>query len=286
MGKQVGIIPFTGRVGPLIGYRVGNRYLLRSVPAQVRQTPAMRRSAQDFGKASRLGASLRHALCPQLEARHDNTLVNRLNRSLVNILRQDDLHREKRFIPRYFKDLKGFSLTPYARLWDLMQVTPTVTRENGIQVHVPAMREPSRYKIATHVRMRAIALFTDGRQSFSYASEPMLLNAHTPSQPFTLTIPDEAPGVCCVILEMLPLQQEHGVYYNRLAHRKHVAAEVIAVLVKSGSGDDDKRESMHAGQRPDAIPGNGMQQRSTGPSRDGLLPPAIKRERFHPPPLE
>ncbi|MGX5816730.1 hypothetical protein ACWKWU_00950 [Chitinophaga lutea] len=74
MGKQVGIIPFTGRVGPLIGYRVGNQYLVRSMPAQVRQTPATRRSAQDFGKASRLGRSLRNAIHPQLTVPSDSTL--------------------------------------------------------------------------------------------------------------------------------------------------------------------------------------------------------------------
>ncbi|MGX5818673.1 hypothetical protein ACWKWU_10785 [Chitinophaga lutea] len=266
MGKQVGIIPFTGRVGSLIGYKVGHQYLLRSMPARVRQTPSTRRSAQQFGKASQLGRSLRSALRPQLTVPIDSTLGNRLNKALLHILHQDDLHREKRFIPQYFKDLEGFSLTPFTRLWDLMEVTPVVSRGNGIQVHVPAMRVACRYAAATHVQVRAIALYTDGRRSQSTASEPKMLEARKPSQAFTLTIPDEGAGICCVILEVRPFQQQ-GKTFFRLSHRKHLAAEVIAVFspvkpVKEATEYPPERR------------------------RHPMLPPAVEGLVFHPPPLE
>ncbi|MGX5821043.1 hypothetical protein ACWKWU_22815, partial [Chitinophaga lutea] len=130
-----------------------------------------------FGKASRLGRSLRNAIHPQLTVPSDSTLGNRLNKALLHILHQDDLHREKRFIPRYFQTLKGFSLTPHSTLNDVLPAYPAVSRDNGIRVHIPAMSMPCQYKAATHIQIRAIALYTDGRCSQTTASDPVMLEA-------------------------------------------------------------------------------------------------------------
>ncbi|MGF6844776.1 hypothetical protein QFZ51_000011 [Chitinophaga sp. W3I9] len=40
MGKQVGIISFTGKLGNLIGYRRNGQYFVRTMPETVRQTAA------------------------------------------------------------------------------------------------------------------------------------------------------------------------------------------------------------------------------------------------------
>src|SRR5688500_10353271 len=143
MATQTGILKFTGRLGDVIGYRVGDKYHLRSMPQQVRQSSRSKTSSRQFGKASKLGAAMRHALYGLMDTGRESTLVNRLNKALLGVLREDDLHSTKRFIPRHFNALKGFCFTPHAGLAKLLPITPTVTRDgNGnILVEIPAMEK-------------------------------------------------------------------------------------------------------------------------------------------------
>ncbi|MGF6848238.1 hypothetical protein QFZ51_003473 [Chitinophaga sp. W3I9] len=49
MAKQTGILPFTGKLGNLIGYRRNGSYFVRSMPEEVKQTTATRQSSRNFG---------------------------------------------------------------------------------------------------------------------------------------------------------------------------------------------------------------------------------------------
>jgi hypothetical protein len=83
MAKQMSVIPFTGKLGPLIGYKRNGQYFLRSMPARVRQTAATRRASRRFGIASRKGAFIRHVFYPHLDIRCDGGHINRLNKLLI-----------------------------------------------------------------------------------------------------------------------------------------------------------------------------------------------------------
>jgi hypothetical protein len=233
MGTQTGILKFTGRVGDVIGYRVGNQYHLRSMPQRVRQSPRSKISSRCFGRASKLGAAMRHALDGHMDIARESTLANRLNKALLAVLRQDDLHSAKRFIPRHFQALAGFRFTPHAGLGKLLTVEPVVTRDgNGnIVVAVPGMETFNGNPQATHLSIKAIAVYIGPGYTRAAAaqSEPMLLEAGKPSEAFTLTVPARPDAVSCVILEVTSLQMEAGRMY-RLQNRKYAAAEVIAVL--------------------------------------------------------
>ncbi|MGX5817888.1 hypothetical protein ACWKWU_06815, partial [Chitinophaga lutea] len=113
---------------------------------------------------------------------------------------------------------------------------------------------------------RAIALYTDGRCSQTTASDPVMLEARKPSQAFDLTIPGEGAGICCVILEVRPFQLQ-GRTFLRLSHRKHLAAEVIAVF---NPLKPVKAKTKYPPER----------------RHDAVLPPAVEGLVFHPPPLE
>ncbi|MGO4293904.1 hypothetical protein, partial [Chitinophaga sp. RAB17] len=83
MAKQMSVIPFTGKLGPLIGYKRNGNYFLRSMPQSVQQTAASRRASRRFGIASRKGAFIRHAFYPHLDIHCDGGHINRLNRLLI-----------------------------------------------------------------------------------------------------------------------------------------------------------------------------------------------------------
>ncbi|RPD39961.1 hypothetical protein [Chitinophaga barathri] len=233
MGTQTGILKFTGRLGNVIGYRVGGKYHLRTMPEQVRQSPRSKASSRQFGKASKLGAAMRHALTGLTDIPHESTLVNRLNKALLGVLREDDLHRTKRFIPRHTQGLTGFCLTPHAGLSRLLTVTPDISRDNDgiITVSIPAMETFNSNPQATHLSIKAVVvnIHHGCTAADAITSEPVLLEAGRPSDAFTLQVPAQPDAISCVLLEVISLRMENGRMYQ-LQNRKYTAAEVIAVL--------------------------------------------------------
>ena len=165
----------------------------------------------------------------------DRGFGNRLNKALVGVLQADDLHAHKRFVPAHFKKLQPMELNPHAALNSLLPVTPTVTRaENGVlTVTIPAMEHFGHNPRATHISVKAIAVFVQSsyQQAIAEASAPALLPAGQPAAETTLTIPAAKGAVCCVLLEVNSLVEENG-RMVMLRNKKYTAAGVIAVLVK------------------------------------------------------
>lgn len=82
MAKQQTVIPITGKLGNMIGFRRNGRYFMRAAPTLVRQSPASKRAAGRFGIASKMGALVRQAF-HDLTLRNASDLANALTRALV-----------------------------------------------------------------------------------------------------------------------------------------------------------------------------------------------------------
>lgn len=233
MATQTSIFNFTGRLGNVIGYRVGDKYHLRSMPERVRQSPRSKISGRQFGKASKLGAAIRHALQGLLDSGREIATVNQLNKALLAVLRADDLHQAKRFIPRHFQLLQGFCFNPHAALDKLLPAAPGVTRntDGSIRVEVPAMDMVKGNPRATHLCVKAVTAAVGGNftSATGAQSEPVFLPVNGPSAAFTLNIPAPPDALCCVMLEVTSLVMENG-RTHLLQNRKYTAAEVIGVL--------------------------------------------------------
>ncbi len=55
---------YSGRIGTVIHYRVGNKYFTRAMPQKFKQTKATKARAAEFGLASKIGSSIRKILFP------------------------------------------------------------------------------------------------------------------------------------------------------------------------------------------------------------------------------
>lgn len=77
MPSQINV-QLTGRIQNLIFYKVGDKYYARTAPARVRQTKATKKRASEFGKASRVGKSLRQQLLSVIPFPADNKMQTRL----------------------------------------------------------------------------------------------------------------------------------------------------------------------------------------------------------------
>ena len=233
MATQTGLIKFTGQVGGLIGYKVGAAYYLRSAAQQVRQSARTRLAARAFGKASTLGAAMRHALNGQLDGPADSAAVNRLNKALLGVLQADDLHRHKRFAPRNFKSLNGFCFNQHAALSDVIAVTPAVHRDGNGHIHVtiPPMEAGNYNPRATHLSIKAVAVHMQPGfdRATSTSSGAALIPIGLPAREITLVVPAEKGAISCVLLEVVCCRKEGGRMYQ-LQNRKYTATDIIAIL--------------------------------------------------------
>lgn len=233
MAKQKGILPITGTMGGLIFYQNGNEFHVRSMPATVHQSHRTQIAALHFGKASKLGGVIRHAMNGMLSFKPAGKAINSFNTALLEVLRQDRQASQKRFLPGHFNSLQGFCFTPDVALSKTMYVTPSVVRDYNGRIHVtiPAMDDYTFNPQATHICVKAVALsIRPGRTTATAAeSEPAILDISQPSPAFTLEVPAEKDAICCVMLEVTSLKNEGNTFYL-LQDKKYTAAEIIAVL--------------------------------------------------------
>ncbi|MGX5818185.1 hypothetical protein ACWKWU_08320 [Chitinophaga lutea] len=234
MAKQTGFFKFTGKLGGVVGFRLGNEYYLRSMPEQVRQAPRTRISSRYFGQASNMGAIIRQALSSHLEVPRESSLTNRFNQSLLKILREDDLHRQRRFIPRHFSTLKGFTFTPWADIDHALVHAPVVLRspEGKIHVSLQGLHEHALNPKATHVRIQALALSVDTKNpsAKTYASAPLIVAIGQVAEPCELIIDAPATSLHCIILQVTSLELQGDTLYP-LQNRKYSYGAIIAVLM-------------------------------------------------------
>lgn len=232
MGKQTGIFKFTGKMGGVIGYKVGDEYYVRSAPEHVRQSEATKLSSRAFGKASTLGAAFRQVLNGMLDNPLEGSTVNRLNKALVGVL-QADGRRLKRFVPAHFKRLKGFALNAFNSLADILTVTPAISRDsaNNLLVTIPPMDSCMSNPSATHLCIKALAVHIQPgfEQATATASEAVLLPVGHPSGEIALVVPAQKGVVSCVMLEVSQCMEEQGKMVF-LHNRQYTAVDVIAVL--------------------------------------------------------
>lgn len=229
MAKQTGILPFTGKLGNLIGYRRNGSYFVRSMPEEVRQTTATRQSSRNFGIASRTGKLIRQAITPQLSIGRDGTLVNRLNKALIQgRLQQLEGFRFNRHtgVDKFFSRLpvlsSGGALMIPAQTW------PPSTAGDKLEISVIAVRinPVTRQITGSHTA----TLLADLDQPFNGAA----LEATTPGKGtllvtlqariFNGTIPTlnrrfMAADIIAVVLPAIKQKSRKG---NRLAGVKQV----------------------------------------------------------------
>jgi len=79
---------FTGKIGGLVYSRVGDSTIVRSASQNIQQTEATKKRASEFGRASKVGKSLRMQLKPVILFPSDNKMQTRLVSTLLLWLRK------------------------------------------------------------------------------------------------------------------------------------------------------------------------------------------------------
>ncbi|ASZ13159.1 hypothetical protein KTO58_08535 [Chitinophaga pendula] len=196
MAKQPRAFPFTGRCGNLIGYRRNGHYFLRTRPDTVRQTPATRRAAKEFGIASSKGKLIRRALSSHLDTRYDGTLINRLNKILITA-------------GKNLSPLTGFRFNKQAGTERYLHLSLTANNsEVCLTPHTTALLEIK--LIATRICFATGKVITSRALITAMAGQSIRMDA-------TL------PGKGTLILTLQVHALSHG------NHNKNIVADIIAI---------------------------------------------------------
>lgn len=87
MATLNGMMRFSGQLGELVFYRRGKTDVVRQKAAAYTLSENSRKSAADFGAASRNGAYIRKAFAPMVKRYGYGDLHNRLNKKLVDVFK-------------------------------------------------------------------------------------------------------------------------------------------------------------------------------------------------------
>ena len=211
MAKQMSIIPFTGKLGHLIGYKRNGQYFLRSMPESVRQTAATRRASRRFGVASRKGALIRHAVYPNLDIHCDGAHINRLNSLLIAA--GDDHAAITRFRFNQHTGIDRF-FTEAPRLF-----------RNGI-LNIPAQTIVG-YKDIAGLEVKVIATRIDfiSRQVTGSETVALMINPDTFFEETNVSLEVPGEGTLVVVFQVKAMYKD-----GPSGNRQHMAADIIAAV--------------------------------------------------------
>lgn len=208
MATQAGILPFTGKLGNIIGYRRNGTYFVRSMPETVRQTFATRRAARDFGIASRKGKLIRRAITPHLDILTGGSLVNRLNKALIKGGKD---HQAA---------LTGFRWNSRTGTDQFFSQPPTISPDGTLNIPAQSLQTHCQ---ATHLEIKLIATrISFATQKIIHSdSTAVTIDLDTPLDGATLNLDLPGKGTLLLILQ---------VRAGDLNDRRCVAADIVAVV--------------------------------------------------------
>ena len=209
MAKQTGLFKFTGKLDNVIGYRRNGVHFLRSMPAAVRQTKATRQASRNFGIASRRGKLVRKAFAGQLDMRSDGTLVNRLNKALI----QSGL-----------QGMKRFQFNRHTGLAKFFAISPELS-DDGI-LRIPAQELPQLPAITSlEAKLIAVRINFAERRITGTHSIVRMIDMHRPFDGMELDISVPGKGTLIIALQVRACKGSQVT-----GDRKYMAADVIAVV--------------------------------------------------------
>jgi hypothetical protein len=141
MAIQTGILPLSGKLGKMIYYRINGKNYARSAPEQYSLSANSRKSAEEFGKASRAASLVKAGLASLIPRINSNYIDQRLRSRFMAVIRSgySQPKGEREVADGDLAMLKGFQLNRYTEHRKLCSINPVVEIDpaSGITVTLP-----------------------------------------------------------------------------------------------------------------------------------------------------
>ncbi|MFC4212670.1 hypothetical protein ACFOWA_15850 [Pedobacter lithocola] len=129
MATLNGIVRFSGKVGDLIFYRSGKKDVVRRKSGTHQLSENSKKSAKDFGEASRNAAYIRKAFAPMVKDYGYGDLASRLTKRLTSVFKTipNSTAGSKKLLEGNLKLIEGFEFNADTRLDRLLIRQPKVS---------------------------------------------------------------------------------------------------------------------------------------------------------------
>lgn len=240
MPSQNSPFPISGRMGNHIYYYRKDRknrkhYFIRQAPGIVKQTPATKRAAADFGTASKSSSLLRKALRQYTQLCYDNSLHFRLNKKMGEILRADVNHPagQRTLIAANMQSLRHFQFNNATSIDQLLKSSPVIEKSDtgDISISFPGTFNHSSHALrnTTHIAIKAIGLSVNFARGTTQQleSNTAVIKRGEKYAPVTLNM--NSKDIALILLEVQSYYEVNGQLHlsqNRQGH----ALDVMAVL--------------------------------------------------------
>ena len=216
MAKQTGLFKFTGKLDNVIGYRRNGVHFVRSMPEKVQQTAATKRAARNFGIISRKGKLIRRALVPLLDMRCNGTLVNRLNKTLIQAGSNN------------LQFLEGFRFNRHTGMDKLFLVPPVFTDDGTLHISAQELLPQGNN---THVKIRLLAARIDfaTQQVLHTDTVTEIIDLNEPFKGAELNVDISGKGTLLVMLQYIACTTCNGELCST-GDRRYMAANIIRVM--------------------------------------------------------
>lgn len=183
MAQQCSMLTFTGRLGDLSGFRRNNKYYFRKRPEGIHHTANMKRSAQRFGRASRMGALIRKAF----SINGDGGYINRFTKALIPSGGMD------------VDKLVGLQFNKARRTYSHFSQSPQL-RGNGV-LHIPAQTFPKGIK-SLQIELIAIRVDMQTREVSGRATSSICIDTSQAFEGADLAVSVPGTGTLLIALSV------------------------------------------------------------------------------------
>lgn len=212
-------------------------YFIRRAPVTVNQTPATKRTAADFGTASKTSGLIRRALNEYTIHCYDNQLHYNLNKKLGEILRADVSPAGQRVITaQNMQPFQGFRFNSAA----IIQPHAVIENNEGA-INISFPDTFNNKSNTTHIAVKAIALTVNFAKNTTrqVASNTVIIKRGEKCPPLTMNI--KRRDLTIIILETQSFYEVNGQLHIS-EDKKNNALDVIAVLPPVETPKEPKRK--------------------------------------------
>jgi hypothetical protein len=243
MAIQTGIIPLSGKLGKMIYFRINGKNYVRSAPEQYRLSSNSRRSAEEFGKASRAASLVKAGMASLIPRINTNYIDQRLRSRFMAVIGSgySKPKGEREVADGDLALLKGFQLNRYTEHRKLCSINPVVEIDpaSGITVILPrtplrqVVNAPAR-AVSMVVQLGACICNFTGKGGWKVRAKNLVIDLAKENFPrCTAPIPANKMNNSVVLVAI-------GFYFlsasgHPIGDRKYIAGSIIeAVCVRKG----------------------------------------------------
>jgi hypothetical protein len=223
----------------------------RMAKGTMKQTEATKQCSSTFGVVSKLSATIRSVITPQINGFHDGEMCARMNGELVHILRaaKDPESQHYHFSEGSFARLNGFELNIGSKFSKMMFERPMVQlREGKIKVSLPALQIPVTFKFPVKSDYCKITLslsllrFKEGLMF--PLPETQITSFHKtdkfmPAQDFDFKVPNNC---LCILSIFLDYYKFATTGYELINSKKFNPASICAAIVTPDDVYDPQKQ--------------------------------------------